>query len=350
MIEKRISIIIPFYNAEKYIVQCLNSVMIQDYSNYEVILINDGSSDRSETIVLDKAAMIKCNYKYLYEENAGVSAARNYGLNESTGEYIIFLDADDYLADNNCLKCVNEVISQSDVDIVFFQLASTLDNLENPRLNHLNVKDISCQEAAEEIYRIRNKYDFNFTGIGAKVYRKETILKNHILFNNNLKVGEDTIFNLDVLRCSKNAKLVRYTFYCYRNNVNSTTNQYITNYIENDETFLREYLNISKFFFDLPEAYKNKIILSGLVSCCKFDYCNRNNNKNIWVIASNMKLVKDRLIYNKIYSSRRDYPAFHDFQSFVIFILFFFNRYTLFFLYLLMLEIKENVKKGLDNF
>lgn len=91
-----ISIVVPVYNAEKYIVKCMDSLINQTYGNIEIIVINDGSKDRTKNI-LDKYALNDKRIKIIHKENTGVSDTRNIGINISTGEYVCFVDADDWL-------------------------------------------------------------------------------------------------------------------------------------------------------------------------------------------------------------------------------------------------------------
>ena len=92
-----ISIIVPCYNVERYVEQCIRSIMGQSYKNIEIITVDDGSPDNSSQI-LDKLANEDSRIKVIHKQNAGVSAARNSGLDVATGDYVVFVDGDDYLA------------------------------------------------------------------------------------------------------------------------------------------------------------------------------------------------------------------------------------------------------------
>lgn len=91
-----VSVVVPVYNLEKYIENCLKSIVAQTYKNLEILCIDDGSTDGSADIIKSMAEN-DLRIKYVYQENAGVSAARNRGMNEATGEYLMFVDGDDYL-------------------------------------------------------------------------------------------------------------------------------------------------------------------------------------------------------------------------------------------------------------
>lgn len=94
--KKTVSIIIPVYNLEKYIVNCLESIFAQTYESLEIICIDDGSNDKSAEII-KKYSVADSRIKYYYQQNSGVSVARNKGLDEATGDYVMFVDGDDYL-------------------------------------------------------------------------------------------------------------------------------------------------------------------------------------------------------------------------------------------------------------
>lgn len=115
---KKLSIIIPVYNVEKYIAKCLDSVIDLNRSDYEIIVINDGSTDSSHTIITDYAAKYPELIRAVSKENGGLGSARNTGIELSQGEYLLFLDSDDYLAEN----AVAEIIeyTEKDFDIAVF--------------------------------------------------------------------------------------------------------------------------------------------------------------------------------------------------------------------------------------
>lgn len=122
----KVSIIIPVYNVENYIDKCLNSVVNQSYKNIEVIIVNDGSCDNSENIInkyLDKYSFIK----YYKKENGGLSSARNYGLEKSNGDFVLFIDSDDYIEVDMVNILINKAIND-DMDIVSCNLNFIYDN------------------------------------------------------------------------------------------------------------------------------------------------------------------------------------------------------------------------------
>ena len=112
-----ISVIVPVYNAEKYLHRCIESILMQTFADFELLLINDGSTDLSSTIC-DEYALSDSRIKAIHKPNTGVSSTRNRGLNESKGKYIIFLDADDFWYVNTALEQLVEIAEKYDIDVV----------------------------------------------------------------------------------------------------------------------------------------------------------------------------------------------------------------------------------------
>ena len=103
----KVSIIVPIYNTAKYLEACLNSIKNQTYENLEIILVDDGSTDNTLEIINDKLSASKINHKIIHQENKGVSSARNRGIAESCGDYIVFVDADDYILTDHLYHLYN---------------------------------------------------------------------------------------------------------------------------------------------------------------------------------------------------------------------------------------------------
>ena len=112
----KISVVVPVFNSEKYLEKCIDSIINQTYKNIEIILINDGSSDKSEEICNSYLKTYK-NIKLINQSNSGVSVARNNGLKSSTGDYVLFVDSDDWL-EKDMLEIMVKEIDNFDIDIV----------------------------------------------------------------------------------------------------------------------------------------------------------------------------------------------------------------------------------------
>lgn len=204
---KLISIIVPVYNAEKTIKKCVDSVLNQTYKNFELILINDGSKDNSLNILkeyetLDERILV------ISQENSGVSVTRNKGINEAKGEYIVFVDSDDYIEENALEILVNEIESNDKLDLVISGFYIVKNN------NDKFINTISENKTFDNLDFLLNEKLFKFISTPwGKVYKSEIIKNNNIQFDKNLSLGEDTIFVLEYLKYIKTVKFINESLY-----------------------------------------------------------------------------------------------------------------------------------------
>ena len=198
-----VSIIIPIYNLEKYIKHCLESVVNQTYKELEIICIDDGSTDGSAEIIKSMAENDP-RIKYIYQENAGVSAARNKGLDTATGEYVMFVDGDDYIN----LHMVERFVLESKkfgADVV----CSDLNIAKDFSKDVISKIDASCCQNIS----IENLYRYSECG-----YRVTSALFHHNCINQkkficNLSNGEDSCFMLEILLASKKIVMIKERYY-----------------------------------------------------------------------------------------------------------------------------------------
>ena len=184
---KKITIIVPVYNAEKSIEETLMSLYLQEYSDYEVVIVDDGSTDNSSRIC-KRYIEDKPLFSYLYQENAGVSSARNLGLKVATGDYIIFVDADDTLP-YNCLENYSKYITENDKVLV---CGSHIMKKTRKRIicNILECKNFTIQ-STNEIKELLEKIP---TAPWGKLYNKKILNEYDIEFPCGMPYGEDAIF------------------------------------------------------------------------------------------------------------------------------------------------------------
>lgn len=184
----KFSIIIPVYNVEAYLEECLESILAQDYRDYEVLLINDGSTDASG-VICDRYPERDSRFRVFHQQNKGVSGARNVGINNSTGEWICFIDSDDLIG-TNYLNAFSENISD-DCDMVI-QGIKRIGKVNDILCSFASLEKIN-REAFFDLYSIWPHY---FSPCN-KIYRKTLIIEQNLQFNESIHYGEDTIFNLD---------------------------------------------------------------------------------------------------------------------------------------------------------
>lgn len=239
-----ISIIIPTFNAEKYIKKCLDSVIAQSYNNIEVIVVDDGSSDETGSIVKDYAVR-DTRIKYFYKENGGSSDARNYGLSVSSGELITFADSDDYMESDYC-KVLIEGIHKYNADLCSCRatdhhLANEGDDRNFPEDDNPTVINI------ENFSFFNDRYP---KGSVCVLFKRELI--SGISFAKDIFVGEDTLFFAQALHKAKNIVMMHKNLYHYIIYDESTCHG---SYDRKKRTEFVAWKRIAKVFKDIPNVY-----------------------------------------------------------------------------------------------
>ena len=199
MIGKRISIIVPVYNAECYLKDILCDLIKQSYQNLEIIIINDGSTDESEMIIQEYACKDK-RIINIQTENGGPSKARNLGLSLAKGEYIRFVDADDRIPSDSMSNMVRAIEQEEDIDLV---IGNYVTNTGKGYFTGKELQEgkIDSKEFAEIF--IEHVKSFYFGVPWNKLYKREIIEKNQIRFNEDIDWCEDFLFNVQYFAESK---------------------------------------------------------------------------------------------------------------------------------------------------
>ena len=207
-----ISIIIPIYNAERYLRELLDSIYNQTFLNYEVILINDGSIDKSEDVCLEYVNKDN-RYKYYKKDNSGVSDTRNYGITLANGKYICFVDADDLLSADYLQIFINN-ISEDEVQMVCCDFQRFYDE-ENIKLNLNDLEEGKIKE-----YSNHDKFELLFSHcygyLWNKIFVRDIILKNNIKFAKDIYMCEDMLFVFEYLKYINKVVFVDKKNYKYR--------------------------------------------------------------------------------------------------------------------------------------
>ncbi len=310
-----ISIIIPVYNIEEYIAECLNSVLAQTYENIEVICVNDQSPDGSLDI-LKAYAEKDSRIKIIDKQNEGVSLARNAALSLASGEYIMFIDGDDWLDTEACEACLDTAQKHS-ADIVLFGYMREFEGASLEK--HIFDDDVVlfdeqacrnnlCRRIAgplgEEL-AVPENADALST-VWGKLYRADLIKTGGVTFKDIRELGtfEDGLFNLDCFYLAKRAVFINRPFYHYRRtNVSSITAKY-------KENFLAQWLNlfsvIENFITekncgpDFRAALNNRIALSILGQGFNVLKMDKNATQKIKEIKKILRLPCYRKAYNAL--------------------------------------------------
>ena len=178
----KISVIIPVYNVEKWLNKCVDSILAQSYENFEVILVNDGSTDKSGDIC-DKYLKEDNRVKVFDILNSGQSVARNIGLKEAKGDYILFIDSDDYISDKVIIEKFINILDSNKYDFIYTSYCRFEDGNEEKITEVLPINltndEIRDKEGKEILVDLINKNSFHHAPY-LKVCRKEFILKNKL--------------------------------------------------------------------------------------------------------------------------------------------------------------------------
>lgn len=283
MIQDLVSVIIPVYNIQKeYLNVCFNSLIKQTYNNFEVIIIDDGSIDNLASFV-DECANKDSRFRVIHKKNQGVSAARNDGLAISQGQYVIFVDGDDWLEPT----AIERLINFRMLDNAEFVVANNYYEYETHREKRHDIEDAPRRYRDGEIRRlslstITPSYELKYydahigmiRGVWGKLYCANIIKKNGIFFKKNLTIGEDSIFNAEYLDKISSATFINEYLYHYRVINESANRRYNENIVEARINLLKEYkrqFDIQKK--DIATCYR-KEVLSCVLNCLSKFYCN----------------------------------------------------------------------------
>lgn len=229
----KFSIIIPVYNAEKYIENAVYSILKQNFDDYEVILVDDGSSDQS-CVIVDKLIASHSRVKGRHISNHGVSFARNVGVDMATGDYILFMDSDDRYEEGILSSLSKKLNTYPDIDVLCFgYIEDVIENGESIKqtLHHFPAMHLSGRDSIKR-NSLRLITDPMFGSVWSKMYKKSLLDEYEIRMSEQLFIGEDYCFNLDVLSHCREWLTIEKPLYRYM--------------IQNESSIIRRY-NSQKF-------------------------------------------------------------------------------------------------------
>lgn len=252
MIQPKISVIVPVYNVEKYLKQCLDSIVNQTYKNLEIIIVNDGTKDNSMEIV--EEYLSDSRVKVINKENGGLSSARNRGIEEATGEYISFVDSDDYIDLNLYNTIIREMIENE--EIIVFNYSRYKEKIGHLKKNILDLEKIR-KIPRELLFRNINGECWN------KIYKTKFIKENNFKFPEGL-IYEDIFWEIDTIHTVKKISFIDFNGYIYRSDrdgsiVNTIKLEKAKNSCENIIEKIKYFLK--KHETNLQEIQKYRLIL-----------------------------------------------------------------------------------------
>lgn len=306
-----ISIIIPAYNVEKYIERCLNSIFCQNIPDeqYEVIVINDGSTDNTLTI-LQKQSEIHSNLRIVSQKNQGPSTARNSGIDLAKGDYIWFVDSDDYIVEC-CLALLLSVITAQKLDILYFTFEEI--GLDASRTKR-NIQPVSKNKIINGKNALKEGFYPSSSCIA--LWNRNYLDRIKLRFSTNIMYAEDSLFSFTALCQANNVMFIDESFYVYERREGSSTTkageEKIIKQKLSDIVVIKSIENLSEKYKHLDPELSNLIkkhsqkILFGLVYTL---YRNRKKWKNI------NKTVIAKLKEEKLYPLK---GPFHSFKKLLI--------------------------------
>lgn len=204
---KKVTLIVPVFNSEQYIGKCLDSILKQTYTNYEILVVNDGSNDKSQKIINEYKNKYPGKIIAIEQENKGVAITRNESVKKASGDYIMFIDNDDYIDEDYIETFVRE-IENEDYDVV-------LGGYRRPNENGKILRTMKLKDEEWAKFLIMAPW--------AKIYKRQYLIENDIKFL-SVNLGEDVYFNLKAMLKSNKIKIIDYIGYNWFFNTASVSN------------------------------------------------------------------------------------------------------------------------------
>lgn len=311
MNNSKISIIVPIYNDEKYLEQCINSILNQTEPSLEIILIDDGSTDCSNNIINNYAKKDQ-RIKVSHQKNKGVSTTRNRGIKEATGEYIAFIDANDYVEKTLYHEAYN-IMKDGDLDLLIWnfkeeKMFTTINNQNFPKTCTLDSPENINYAMASVLCPYMNNMGLKrINGMGVlwnKLFKTSIIKDNNIQFLDGIILYEDVYFMFNYMKYVKKMKFLNNYYYHYRILSNSMTRKYKPNLIKSNDILFN---NLKKDYDGMTKLQKKAYwcrvarCLCNILTENLYNKENVNRKKGSLNNLLNAKIIyKDSLKYSKL--------------------------------------------------
>lgn len=302
----KISIIVPVYNVEEYLAKCLDSLIIQKPNNYEIIIVNDGSTDSSQSIIDKYKKNNSKLIKTFTKKNGGLSSARNYGLKKAEGEYIMFVDSDDYI-DKDTIKILTDKINSTKADIIMYGMIKVKnDKLINCYTFEDTIEDkvkkyiLAAPSACAKIYT--RKIFNNFSFIDGVYYEDLSFSPKLVSYTNKIEFINKPLYYYverteSIMRKKEYNKKMEDIFFA----LNEISNYYETNNLTEKYHEELEFLYIEHLLRGAGLrfiSYKKYDLINKIVDIMNEKYPNWKKNKYYINLNIKQKLIRN-LIYNK---------------------------------------------------
>lgn len=313
--KQKLSVIIPVYNVEPYLRKCLDSIVNQTYRDLEIVLIDDGSPDNCGEIC-DEYAARDDRIVVIHKKNGGLSAARNDGIRRATGEWITFVDSDDWCELDYYERMIEKQV-ETDTDIIcasghYMEISPYRTEkrfcFSEAFSFHTTEEQHVLMDRVLAIKRMVLKGNSPFGYTWDKLYRRKFLIKEHLEFDESLRVCEDSLFNYQAMSKADKVIGMIYTGYHYRVNMASITKSYDPNRPEKDYQYVTllckyaEHYDIDKDMKKVLEAH----VIGCIASSMKMYYFHPQNTLPYTVIKKELKEMTDWPLYHEMLWSRED--------------------------------------------
>lgn len=299
----KVSIIVPAYNVEEYIERTLNSIISQTFKYFELILVNDGSTDNTLKIIEETLLNSDINYKIINKQNGGVSAARNAGIMAAKGDYLFFLDGDDFIKDT-CLEKLFNALINNNCDAAYTNYIKVSDN--GKKMDIIPKIDLPETSPPEYLMKLEATMAITFS-FCQMMYNKSILMNNKLFFSPELKYGEDTEFALKFLTHINRVAYVPEEMIFYVQRGDSATNKSLFNrydFIDVLDT-IKEYYkfnNISENVLNLIDTYR---IPKSIWGNTIFLFDTEINHKDVICELKRRKLINRLNLFQPV--NKKDY-------------------------------------------
>jgi len=299
----KISVIVPVYKVRNRILRTLDSLKAQTFKEFEVLFIDDGSPDTSSEFTDNYLKNSHVIYRIIKKENGGVSSARNFGIKEAKGEYIQFLDSDDYI-DKNMLKDLYEKAIKTDSDIVY---SGYIFEESNRKEISNNIESLKEGEFSGKKATLGLIYGVSHTHIMANLFKRSILIDNNIKFDINRKFAEDIAFEIKAYAHASKVYCIKKAYSHYVKWEESVTNNISLNFLDiyysNIETL--DYLKIRIKDKDLEKAMIESRIPAAIVNIVSAFATKNELHEEMYKFIKNPHVRKDLSNY-KMYRLEKD--------------------------------------------
>ena len=301
-----ISVIVPVYNVQKYLKQCVHSILMQTFKDFELILIDDGATDQSGAMC-DELAKEDSRIIVYHKQNEGLGTTRKYGFERSNGKYVTFIDSDDYIS-SDYLERLYSTAKNKNAELVVSGYTKTSDEgtvlfTSIPKAESFRGKDVKNMLLPRMIGSLPDRTDSIFIAVTGKLYQKNILLKNKVRFFSEREIqSEDLAFQLEAIPFFHSAEVIEYSGYQYRANPQSLSMKYKP---ERFDELKKVYLyTLDKMMkLKLPQETKYRIdkMLYVQLLTCLLQENPKINNASAWDCIKKIKsMISDTVVRKSV--------------------------------------------------